>query len=210
MQRIADYLIINGSFTSTLGLYHGKMGIILFFAHYGRYKGESLYNDFANELMNEILEDIHTGIPVNFETGLCGIGWGVEYLVQNGFMEGDTPSILADIDLRIMLHNPLHIKDISLRTGLAGIGYYVSTHVPDMKDNRTALDEDYLQNLTNVLSKVDFKREENLYKNIGFPISFPAFLFENIVLIGKETCLSDLPLGIENGVAGTGLKLMFI
>jgi lantibiotic modifying enzyme len=208
LQRIANYLIINGSFTSSLGLYHGKMGIVLFFAHYARYTGNLLYDDFAGELLEEILEEIHTGIPVNFENGLCGIGWGVEYLVQNKFMEGDTAEILEDIDQRIMVLDPLQMKDISLKTGLAGIGYYVSTHVYDMQDNRTALDKDYLWNLMNVLSKADFRKDESRHESTGFPITFPDFLFENIVLIGKEAGFSGFPLGIENGIAGAGLKLM--
>lgn len=36
LTRIANHLIINTSFMTDLGLYHGKMGIVLFFAHYAQ------------------------------------------------------------------------------------------------------------------------------------------------------------------------------
>ena len=38
------------------GLYNGKMGMVIFFFHYARYTGNSLYQDFAEEFLNEILE----------------------------------------------------------------------------------------------------------------------------------------------------------
>jgi hypothetical protein len=64
--RIARHLIMHASFLTDLGLYHGKMGIVLFFAHYARYTGESLYDEFAGKLMDEIQEEIHADIPINF------------------------------------------------------------------------------------------------------------------------------------------------
>ena len=32
LQQIANHLIVNSSFLDDLGLYHGKMGLVLFFA----------------------------------------------------------------------------------------------------------------------------------------------------------------------------------
>ena len=95
LPRIARHLIMHASYTPDMGLYHGKMGIVLFFAHYARYMGNSLYNEFAGELLDEVYQGIHTELPVNFESGLCGVGWGIEYLLQYGFMEGDSDEILS-------------------------------------------------------------------------------------------------------------------
>jgi hypothetical protein len=74
--RIARHLMLHASFIPENGLYHGKMGIVLFFAHYGRYSENSPYGDFAGELLEDICEDIHVNTPADFENGLCGIGWG--------------------------------------------------------------------------------------------------------------------------------------
>lgn len=34
-----ERLVLNVSFLTDLGLFHGKMGHAIFFAHYGRFKG---------------------------------------------------------------------------------------------------------------------------------------------------------------------------
>ncbi|MDR0575421.1 MAG: hypothetical protein LBG96_15625 [Tannerella sp.] len=76
LARIANHLIINASFLSDLGLYHGKMGMVLFFYELGRYTGKNIYDKSAGELFDEIYNEIHNGTPLNFQDGLCGIGWG--------------------------------------------------------------------------------------------------------------------------------------
>ena len=98
LRRIANHLILHSIDIEDIGLFHGKMGVVLFFAHYARYTDQAIYDDFAGELLEEISENIPETLPINLETGLCGIGWGIEYLIQNGFMEGDSNEILAGID----------------------------------------------------------------------------------------------------------------
>ncbi|MDR1224275.1 MAG: hypothetical protein LBL07_15550 [Tannerella sp.] len=43
--RIASHLIINASFLSDLGLYRGKIGVVLFFYKLGRYTGKNIGGD---------------------------------------------------------------------------------------------------------------------------------------------------------------------
>ena len=54
LEKIANHYLFYGSFYSDLGLYNGKMGMIIFFFHYARYTGNSLYEDFAGELLDDI------------------------------------------------------------------------------------------------------------------------------------------------------------
>lgn len=82
-----ERLVLNVSFLTDLGLFHGKMGHAIFFAHYGRLVDNVSYENFAGELLEEVYEEINISLPVNMEYGLCGIGWGIEYLVGQGFME---------------------------------------------------------------------------------------------------------------------------
>ncbi len=93
---------------------HGKMGICIFFYHLARKTGDKNYEEFAGELLDEIFEEIDIKTPLDFENGLTGIGWGIEYLVQNGFAEGDTNEILAAIDNSVLggiLARPFTIMD---------------------------------------------------------------------------------------------------
>ena len=98
LRRIADVLHLNASFIDKPGLLNGKMGIAIFLYHYARKYGSEMYENYAGELIDEIYEEINPQTPVDFPNGLTGIGWGIEYLVKNGFVEGDTDEALKEID----------------------------------------------------------------------------------------------------------------
>lgn len=207
------YLTLNASFISDLGLFHGKMGCVLFFAQYARYTHDEHYEEFANELLDEICEDITKDIPIGLEYGLCGIGWGIEYLVQNGFLEGDTDEILEDFDNRIMEYDVLRMSDLSFRQGLAGIAFYVIARLSALRDSeRKPFDSDYLCNLGKALLAAKFLDTDECP-----PLLIETYLNvlngikpENIRLPGILECsvldltkgLSPLLLGLENGIAG--------
>jgi len=98
LQRIANMLLLNASFITNLGLINGKMGIAIFFYHYAKYTNNEVYENYAGELIDEIYEEIKNRTSIDFDNGLTGIGWGIEYLVQNGFLEADTDEVLDDVD----------------------------------------------------------------------------------------------------------------
>jgi hypothetical protein len=75
LPRIVRHLMLHAGFISDIGLYHGKMGLVLFFAHCGRFTANTVYEDFAGELLEDIYENICADTPTDFENGLCGIGW---------------------------------------------------------------------------------------------------------------------------------------
>ena len=124
LQRIANILLLNSSFLDNPGLLNGKMGIAIFFYHYGRIAGKKTYEDYAGELVDEIYEEINTSTPVNFENGLTGIGWGIEYLVKNGFVHADTDEALEEVD-NIVYSNSIN-RPILIDSGkdLFGYGLY--------------------------------------------------------------------------------------
>lgn len=192
--RIAQHLIMHASFITDLGLYHGKMGIILFFVHYARYAGESLYDEFAGELLDEIQKEIHAGVPVNFESGLCGIGWGIEYLLQNGFMEGDSDEILTDIDGKVMERDIRRLTDRSLRTGLTGISYYIKKRLDSPRGyGMQPFDATYLEEWENVAKDIAIPNDKLVLQSIT----------ESLPGDDEITAWSS---GLENGCAGWGLK----
>ena len=135
-QRIINSLLLNASFIENLGLMHGKMGISICFFHLARQTGTQIYEDYAGELIDEIYEEITKNTPVDFENGLAGIGWGIEYLVQNGFIEADTDEVLEEFDNRIfkeLIYNTP--KEISLLKGLLGIGFYFLKRIKNKTSN---------------------------------------------------------------------------
>lgn len=212
-QQALAHLTINSSLLENLGLFHGKMGIVLFFSHYARITQSEYYADLAGLLLDEIYEEIHQDLPINLENGLCGIGWGIEYLIQYDFMEGDTDKILAYIDRKVMEINPLIIHDLSIRNGLAGIVFYVTARLNAKRHNNILpFDNTYLV----LLNKAIIYATQSTNKN---EIPSELIISFNRVLKGEKIKLSfpfcsndshhtfkksiyDMPLGLENGLAG--------
>lgn len=196
LYRIANHLIMHTSYFSNLGLYHGKMGIVLFFAHYARFTNCSIYDDFAGELIDDIFEDIDDELPINFESGLCGIGWGIEYLLKNGFLEDCSSEILSEIDKKIMEKDLTRISDISVKTGLKGISYYIYKRINslDRSLNIVSFDEKYL------------KVWNKLTETMTIPSDKDILL--EIVETTPIRSLEEWKIGINNGCAGYGLKYL--
>ena len=211
-QQILSYLIINSGSLTNLGLFHGKMGIVLFFSFYARATQSKHYEDFAGYLLDELYEDIHKDLPINLENGLCGIGWGIEYLVQQGFMEGSTDEILADIDRKVMEIDPLRISDLSFRHGLAGIVFYVIARLNSQRANNTLpFDKTYLISLQQAISSVQFSDADEAPEDIKesfehvlhgemVTLSIPRSLNHSNLTFEQQ--LNDISLGLENGLAG--------
>ena len=80
------------------GLMNGRMGIVIFLFHYIRQTGDSSFEDVALNLLNGIQADIHIHSPLDYNNGLTGIGAGIEYLAQQGFLYIDTDEVLDDFD----------------------------------------------------------------------------------------------------------------
>ncbi len=56
LERIANHSTINSSFLDNLGLFHGKMGIVIFFYHYSRYTNNPIYDELLCEHEKIILD----------------------------------------------------------------------------------------------------------------------------------------------------------
>ena len=50
-QHIIHHLLLRSSVGIDVGLYHGKMGLILFFVHYFRHTGQPVYDDTADRMI---------------------------------------------------------------------------------------------------------------------------------------------------------------
>jgi hypothetical protein len=161
---------MNGSFTNNLGLFNGKMGIAIFMYKYARQIGNEIYEDYAGELIDEIFEEINTSTPVGFENGLTGVGWGIEYLVKNQFIEADTNEVLSEIDNVInkamMQRSVLTVDD----SDLFGYGlYYLSRLRENQKDNNNRNTQAKRQVLTYLI--VECERLLILKRYLNFNIS---------------------------------------
>lgn len=124
LQQITNMLLLNGTLVECPGLIHGKTGIAIFFFQYARHTGNELFDDYAFDLIGEIQTQIHNNSPADYETGIAGIGTGIDYMVRNKFLEADD-HIFDDFDQRMyraVMYDPW--QDFSMYDGLTGYGRY--------------------------------------------------------------------------------------
>jgi glycosyltransferase involved in cell wall biosynthesis len=125
LKQIAHFLLIKNQDVTNNGVVDGRMSIVIFLFHYSKYTGHNLYYEIAENILEDLLSELCISQSIWFLSGLSGIGWAIEYLYQNGFIEGDTNEILEEFDNKIMELNPLNVKDFGLNHGLGGIVLYL-------------------------------------------------------------------------------------
>ena len=108
----------------SLGLYRGQSGISIFLFNLGKLTNDPTYDDWANEVLESIIISIRSVFAdYSFANGLCGIGWLIEYLAQNQFIENNTNEILSDLD-DLFKDSIFNLLDFSLTNGLLSYGMY--------------------------------------------------------------------------------------
>jgi lantibiotic modifying enzyme len=137
-QRITNSLLLNASFIENIGLLNGKMGIAIYFFRLARETCNSVYEGYAGELIDEIYEEVHAKTPCDFENGLAGIGWGIEYLIRNKYIDADPNEVLEEFDSQIIHEITfLATDDVGILKGLSGyLIYFISrlqSNIPGSK-----------------------------------------------------------------------------
>ena len=126
LERFECTQTLNSDFYLHNGLKGGKMGAIIFFFHCSRETGVDKYEEIAEHLLDDIYQNLSQNIPLDFVNGLSGIGWGIEYLLQHGFVEGEADEILSEIDEYIIDEiNRQHMAGLDLERGVVGLGRYI-------------------------------------------------------------------------------------
>lgn len=191
-QNIINTILLNSSFINNLGLLNGKMGISICFYHLARQTGNPIYEDYAGELIDEIYEEIDISTSLDFENGLAGIGWGIEYLVQNNFIEADTNEVLEEFDKRLMPLIYSFPSAIGLCNGLVGLGAYLLKRIQNSNSNneeiQTLINK---QLLVHLISELDRRISE---QNVSLIISEPVSICqkERQEKLEKKDCVFDL------------------
>ena len=59
LSKIVNHLVLVSNSVHDIGLYYGKMGIVLFLYNYSRYVHNDLYERISGELLDNVLEEVH-------------------------------------------------------------------------------------------------------------------------------------------------------
>jgi len=137
IQEIYEVIVKSG-LDEDQSLLGGSCGVSMFLFYYARFVDDQKPYDIAFETMSSTLEkinpisDLHT-----FASGLAGIGYSIENLSRNDFIDVDTKDILGPIDellferMKIDLNN----GNYDFLHGALGIGlYFISRNAFEKRD----------------------------------------------------------------------------
>lgn len=221
LKRIQHLLMLNSQFVPDIGLLEGKMGIVLAFAHLYRHTCNEIYYECMSELLDDVLEHVYKGLDVEFTSGFTGIGWGLEYLLQSGFVEGDGVEVCEEIDKKIMAFDVRRMIDTSLESGLEGLLHYVLIHIRGSKE-QLPFDELYFSDLhAKVKTLVDAGQREDAFLRLGSMYmhwyethSMPDYPLDVLQFVGspivEQEQIGVSPLGLKDGLVGLLLKQLLI
>jgi len=141
---------LSGNLPKDIDLIGGKAGIALFWAYYSRFSKSVDLEKKLSPIISEIFQGIRQSyISPTFAGGLAGIGWMIEHLNQNDFIEIDTDSILDSFDeaLYPVMLKMMTTGDYDYLHGALGIGLY---YLNRKSNPKSAL---YITELVNELDK---------------------------------------------------------
>lgn len=111
--------------SNVLGMCGNIKEVISLFNLYKESKKKK-YQKAAENLLENIFDKCSLSTPISYGSGLCGVGIGVEYLLQNKFVIGNSDEVLSDIDNRVFSEiNDRNLVDLSIDNGILGLGYYL-------------------------------------------------------------------------------------
>ena len=108
-----NLLVRYSSFIKDIGLIDGKVGISVFLHKYIQQNQDETICVYADELLEEVVTEITSTVPVSIEKGLAGIGIGILYLIKIGCISGDSDELLEELDSFIdqSLNTSIHLEE---------------------------------------------------------------------------------------------------
>ena len=180
--QIGDCITQHLHSTSNLTLWDGKTGIVLFLFLCSKYTGTGRFEEAAGDLLCEITANIPDVHSTGFYDGLTGIGWTIEYLAGNGFIDVDTDELLSELDdaiWRARLHRD--IIDASY-ADLFGYGLYFLARLRSAKKGQnntsTLLKKQALFFLTEECEKILEYKSDQLVLHPNTTASVAWFLLQ--------------------------------
>ena len=115
----------NNTLIKNYGIFDGAMLECIYNFYQHRASGINLQHIRAQELLDDIAENILSIDSFDYGYGLAGIGFGIEWLTQNGYINCNTDEVLVDVDDEIY-KSVVYARgtDHSLLTGTTGKAYY--------------------------------------------------------------------------------------
>lgn len=120
-----ESLCVSEAFSNTIGM-NGNMGEVMSFFSLYQKTQEPKWKSLAESLLNTVLGKCNRNSSLSYGEGLCGVGYGLEYLLQNHIVEGEADEVLSDIDTLVLNEiNRRTLQGLNIDDGILGLAYYL-------------------------------------------------------------------------------------
>lgn len=190
MEKLIDKLneriihTVNESYP--ISLFHGEMGLCIYFYYLYRIKMNVSYKNTAECLLDDVLKKLSDESSISVEDGLAGVALGVIHLIRSGFVEGDANELLKDIDDALFKHLVFPSTDSSLReVDLLHLLYYFHVRLSEQTD----VDEEYVfqgliwHTFNDLMDRLnaDFLREHFGFSTYSYHLPVLLFVFGKLL-----------------------------
>jgi len=208
LKKIANTLSITCQCVPNIGLLTGQMGIVIFLFEYSIYSNCNEYKELAEDLLEKILSKIHGKTPIYFAEGLSGIGWGLNYMIQENFIEADCDfldeiddimrgnwrgEVYKDINEEIPLFSKgLYFLERGLKEDIVNTLYELESFLPSL--NNETLSPIYLNSIRYFLVQLSYRKieeEKSLYLLSKLPVYETALSYWETFLYRNEYAIPE-------------------
>lgn len=210
-ESLINYLALHSQdSTDEIGLFHGQTGYVITLAEYARKFNKPQIETIADFICDNVFRKAGALRDISFATGLSGICWGIEYLVQKGILEGNAAAYCEEVDREIIKTDVSRLTDYSLKTGLGGLWHYVWARLQGNYLARldAPFDDDYIAKWAGIIeANTDAFPPESIERLTAYragtlqPIKLSVSEF-----IGKYSEVPRRNLALTDGIAGYIIK----
>lgn len=166
------------------GLFHGNAGICLFYHHAERKAKQPELKEKAEESFQSTCNNLKSIQSVGFGNGLAGIGWTMEYLRQNDFINTDIEKILEFVDDAVFnkIVNSESVNSLDLTTGLTGYLFYCISRLEnpvDINSPSFLINKELIIFIINKIDEIAIDQFTLYTKDLNFDLfwSFPVLFY---------------------------------
>jgi hypothetical protein len=213
-QKLLHHLILHSNDVFSISLLEGQPGIALVLAQYAEAKKKKPLMLVSDFLMDQAFDHLDVSTPLDFSSGLCGIGWGVEFLLQCGYRKGNSLDICEVIDQKMMAIHVSLIEDLTLETGLEGWLHYLLAHIQGTVKRDTPFTKEYLSEWYQKLLLIEqsqmcipesFNQLINMFMRMYRAMKW-SYEFNLSAFVNPSIKPNKNLLGLKDGVAGYIVK----
>lgn len=127
---IATSLLLKAYSNTHLGLWRGKMALVLFFFRYSRQYRNKFCREYAEAQLEYVCQNLRHLSSVSHSAELSGICRDIVYLMENGFVKANPNTLFIEVDHYLAgAVRQKSIRDLSFSNGLCGVVSYIVARI---------------------------------------------------------------------------------